>query len=505
MSGQRADRIPVIIGVGQVCDRATNPFEALDSLGLMRVALDAAVQDSGVNILDRLDWLGVEDQISFPDPEIHDRLAAQLPVRPRHVVKTPDASGDGPVRLINDAANLIAAGEISVAIATGGEAMRTANKRAQAEAAQAEAAGAAAKVNKLADVAEANALPMARKYRLLTPIDVYPLYENATRAAWGLTAAEAQAETAAIWSGFSQTANANPHAWLHSPMSADAIATVTADNRMLSYPYTKLMVANNSVNQGAAVLITSLAVARDLGVAEDRIVYIGAGAASHEPDDFLKRDSYTHSASLTASITKTLAFNDLSAGDIDLVELYSCFPCVPKMARRVLGWPLDKPHSVYGGLTFGGGPIGNCMMHAVAAMVEKLRVGGRHGMIVANGGYATHNHAIVLSRSAPVQARHPQDYHVQAVADGLRVPTPELVEDYAGPGEVETFVAPYGRNGEAAFATIIARNPAGARFLAVVSPEDQDWLREITGGVTETVGTRGHAEAMADGRMRWRR
>lgn len=496
------DRIPVIIGVGQVNDRTPDPMQALDSLGLMQAALEAAEADAGVSLLHRLDWLGVEDQISFPDPEIHGHLAARLPVRPPLAVKTFDASGDGPVRLINDAANLIARGAVQIAAAVGAEAMRTANKRAQAEAAAAAARGGAPKVNKLAELAEANATPMARRYRLLTPIDVYPLYENATRAAWGQSVAEAQAETAAIWSGFSRTAADNPHAWLRVPMTPEQIAEVTPDNRMLSFPYTKLMVANSAVNQGAAVIVTSLAMARALGIAEDRLVYVGAGAASHEPDDFLLRDSYTHSASLAASIGSALEFNEVGVGDLDHVELYSCFPCVPKMARRLLGWPLDRPHSVYGGLTFGGGPIGNCMMHAAAAMVEKLRVAGRNGLIVANGGYATHNHAILLSRQAPRGQRR-CDYDAHVAADALRWPVPPLVEDYQGPGRIETYCAPYGRTGTPAFATIVARNEAGARFLATVLPEDEAFLAALVSGETEPVGMAGRAERLDDGRLRW--
>jgi acetyl-CoA C-acetyltransferase len=499
-----AERIAVIIGVGQVNDRPLNPTEGLDSLGLMQAALRRAEADSGVGILDRLDWLGVVDQISFPDPAIHDHVARGLAARPTTVVKTRDASGDGPVRLINDAANLIAAGTIRFAAVTGGEAMRTSNKRAQDRLRSMSSPGAVAKVNRLSDAAEANASRLARSYRLLTPTDVYPLYENATRAAWGLTAAEAQAETAAIWSDFSKIAAANPNAWLRTPVTAQEISKVTADNRMISYPYTKLTVANNSVNQGAAVIITSLAAARTLGVAERKLVYVGAGAASHEQDDFLERDSYQHSASLTASIVQALEFNAITSDDLTHVELYSCFPCVPKMARRVLGWPLEKPHSVYGGLTFGGGPIGNCMMHAAAAMTENLRVGGGNGLIVANGGYATHNHSIVLSSQQRPEVRLPRSYDVHAVADALRGPTPSINEHYVGPGKMETFTAPFGRDGKPTFATVIARNPAGERLLALVSPDDQRLLQALVDGEREPVGSDGFTEKREDGLLRWR-
>jgi len=486
-----ADHIPVLIGVGEICDRPAADGDGLDAIDLMVAALRAAEADVGASILDRLDWLGVEDEISFPMPAPQQVLADRLGVAPRHLVKTFEASGDGPLQLINDAANLIGRGEIRLAAAVGAEALRTAARRAAAIV----AAGGEPPKSSVAEVAAANATPLARKHHLLTPIDVYPLYENATRAAWGQTLEEGQQETAAIWSGFSQVAADNPFAWMRKPVSPEQVAEVTADNRMISFPYTKLMVANASVNMGAAVIVASLAMARELGVPEDRLVYVGPGAAAHESDDFLLRDSYARSASLETTVTAALDRNALKTADIDHVELYSCFPCVPKMARRVLGWPADRPASVYGGLTFGGGPIGNCMMHAAARMVHKLRDGGEHGLIVANGGYATHSHSLVLTRRPVPAGAFPQDYNVQAEADARRGPAPEIIDGYEGEGVIETWTIPFGRKGEPLHATIIARTPAGARFLAHVPGDDRETLDFLMAADAQPVGSAGRCES----------
>ena len=59
------ERIPVIIGVGQINDRPEDPDTGLDSLGLMIAALKLAEQDAGGDILARLDSLAIVDQISF--------------------------------------------------------------------------------------------------------------------------------------------------------------------------------------------------------------------------------------------------------------------------------------------------------------------------------------------------------------------------------------------------------------------------------------------------------
>jgi acetyl-CoA C-acetyltransferase len=495
------DRIPVIVGTGQINDRPADPNDGLDSFGLMMAALRAAEADAGATLLDGVDWLGVEDQISFPDPDIHDRIGAALPHPPRHRERTPLAGGEGPIRLINDAAIAIARGEAQIAAAVGGEAMRTAGQRAKAAAAR----GEPPQPDILGAAAELLATPLMRQYRLVNPIDVYPLYENATRAAWGQSLAEAQAESAAIWSQMSQVAAENPHAWLRRAMTPEQIATVDDDNRMVSFPYSKLMVANNAVNQGAAVILTSLAVARELGIAEDRLIYVGRGAAAHEPDDYLRREGYTRSTSIIATLANVLVFNERSAADLDQVELYSCFPCVPKMARRVLDWPVDKPVTAYGGLTFGGGPIGNCMMHAAAAMTDKLRAGDANGtgLIFANGGFATHNHAILLSRQAPRGIDLAASYDVQAAAETAREPAPPLLDAHVGAGAIESYVMPYGRDGQPRFATIVARTLQGQRFVAHVPGDDHQTLAMLKAENGEPIGSLGRASAMDDGRVRW--
>jgi len=488
------ERTPVIIGVGVINDRAPTGAAGLDSAELMIAALRLAEADSGCRQLNKLDWLGVVRQIAFADPMIEQRVADALPARPKLVTMTQEPSGDGPVRLLNDAANRIGAGEIEIAAVTGGEALRTATMRIKEGLPGA---------SDLAAATDAVARPLWRRFNLIAPADVYALYENATRAAWGQTLADAQDETGAIWSNFSKVAAENEDAWIRRYVDAQTIETVTPDNRMISFPYSKLMIANGAVNQGAAAIIASLAMARRLGVPENRVAHIGAGASAHEPDDFIRRDSYASSASLTATITAALRRNEMSIEDIDHVEFYSCFPCIPKMARRVAGWPIDRPQSVYGGLTFGGGPIANPMMHAIGALVRKLRSGdGATGLIVANGGYATHSHAIVIGR-APSSVAWPCEHDVQAEADALRGPVPPLLDHYAGPGIVETYSVPYDREGRARGATIIGRTSAGARFLASVPAGEIAELNWLTGGDVEPVGSHGEAYGGEGGTL-WR-
>lgn len=205
------------------------------------------------------------------------------------------------------------------------------------------------------------------------------------------------------------------------------------------------------------------------------------------------------------SLRRTLELNAMSIEEIDLVELYSCFPCVPKMARRILGWPVEKPASVFGGLTFGGGPIGNYMSHAVVSMVHRLREKNGVGRLFANGGFATHNHTILLG-SAPIPAAvFPRAFDFQAEADAARGAAPAMAEPYEGPATIETYTVLYERDGSARQGVVVARTPAGERTLAKVLAADTDGIAFLTDGVVEPVATPGTIETGPEGDRVWRR
>src|SRR5205807_8690761 len=168
--------------------------------------------------------------------------------------------------------------------------------------------------------------------------------------------------------------------------------------------YTKLMVANPTVNTGGAILMTSLAKARAAGIAEERLIYPVGGASAEEPRDYLLRDQFYESHPQNAVLEAVMDLVGGSGKAFDAIELYSCFPCVPKMARRTLGLGADVQPTVTGGLTFFGAPLNTYMTHAACAMVRKLRDGANLGLLYGQGGFVTKHHALVLSRQRPVAA-----------------------------------------------------------------------------------------------------
>jgi acetyl-CoA C-acetyltransferase len=485
-------RIPVIIGTGQINDR-----ECIhDSLGLMIEAIKLANQDAGGGWIAQMDSLAVVNQISFPAlGDCAQHLVQHFGLTPKHIEQTPWATGESPVQLLHDAANRIGAGEIEVAVVVGGEALRTAAQRARAATGENRDA-----LREVAQTAKPNLL---KSHGLFAPTDLYPIYENAARSAWGQTLAEGQDESGQIWAGMSAVAAANPTAWLQKPLTPSDIVTADEDNRPIAFPYQKRMVANASVNQGAAFIVTSLQIALDAGIAEDRIVHIGMGAAAHEAHNILKRDHYAEAKGMRVTIEETMKRNGVTVADLDHVELYSCFPCIPKMARRILGWPMDKPITAFGGLTFGGGPIGNYMSHAIGSMVDQLRSRPGKALMFANGGYATHFHAILLSSSPLPHAQFPHDYDCNALAEALRDPVPGIDEGYEGPATIESYTVFYKRDGSVRFGTIIARTQNGDRTVARVDAGDEAMIARLTDGQFDPVGMPGRTEMGQDGLIHW--
>ena len=173
--------------------------------------------------------------------------------------------------------------------------------------------------------------PAMRSTGIILPTRVYPLFENALRHASGQTPEQGARASAELYAAFSRVAATNPAAWNPDPRTADEIGAVGPGNRMVCEPYPLAVNAMPHVDQAAAVLVMSLAAAREAGVPEDRIVHVWGGAAAHDAVDVLTRPTFAASAALSDVLDRTLAAAGLVAADLDVVDVYSCFPVVPKL------------------------------------------------------------------------------------------------------------------------------------------------------------------------------
>jgi acetyl-CoA C-acetyltransferase len=345
--------------------------------------------------------------------------------------------------------------------------------------------------------------PAAKRLSASIPAHIYPFYEIASQAHWGQTPEQARNESGALWGAFSRVAADNPYTWSTQVKDSADIVTPSAGNRLIAWPYTKSMVANPNVNQGAAVLICSLDRAQRAGIPTDRLIYFHAGAAACEPQDYLERDAYHHSVAQDAVLQGVLQKIDKEAAAISHLELYSCFPCVPKMALRSLGLRADTAATVTGGLSFFGGPLNNYMTHAVCAMTRRLRADAHGlGLLYGQGGFVNKHHTLILGARPSERPLTPK-YSVQEHADAARGPVPLLINEYNGPAALETFTILYDRTGVPTHGVAIARVPAGQRLIAMVTAQDRDTLNVLTASDRSAVGQQGTASTLADSLLQW--
>lgn len=487
-----ADRIPVIAGIGEITDRPEDPAQGLEPLALMERALRAAEDDAGAQLLSRIDSLDIVNQVSWPYADMPLQLAQAIGAQPSRANYGP-IGGESPVRFLHEAAARIARGETRIAAICGAEAQNTLDRARRAKI----PLDWTPKPEKFdpplrgIDFLQAAAVNLG----VFMPTTIYPFYENATAAFWGQSPAQAQLESAQLWAEFSQVAATNPYAWLGRAYSAAEIATPSPANRLIAWPYTKLMVANPSVNQGAALLLMSLQAARDAGIAEEKLIFPLGGAAANEPRDYLLRDTYHSSPAQDAVLRRAAAI--AGSEGFSAAELYSCFPCVPKMARRTLDLPATMVPTVTGGLTFFGAPLNTYMTHAACAMVRHLRAEPGQGLLYGQGEFVTKHHALVLGATPGDPATLLRAASVQQEADAARGAVPEFSTTATGPATLETFTIIYDRDGAPTHAAIIAR--CGAQRVLARAPGEQHDAMARLGSLSETpIGSAGRVAAHGD-------
>jgi len=432
--------VPVLVGAGQVLQRAEDPRQAAEPLALMVAALVQAGEDSGApKLLQRADSISVvRGAWRYGDPgrEIARRLAAA----PRETVGTP-YGGNFAQACVIDAARAIQAGRSGIVLVAGAENGRSAGQaqRLGLELPQCEARGAPDR--KLAeDKAIFHDAELARGMNSAS--DVFAVIESAIRFARGESLEAHAARVAALWAGFSAAACDNPHAWIRRPYSADEIGLASPDNPMISYPYTRLMNANARVDMAAGLLLCSLETAGSAGVPEEKLVFLHAATEANDSNFLSTRAELHRSPALRLAGARALALAGRAASEIDHFDLYSCFPSAVQVAALELGVPEGRPLTVTGGLTFAGGPLNSYGLHAVARMAEVVRARrGAVGLVHGNGGWLAKHSIGVYSSEPPGEGFRYAD--LQQEADAL--PLREALVDFAGPVTLEAYTVAHQR------------------------------------------------------------
>ncbi|QQD17332.1 hypothetical protein I6N98_13280 [Spongiibacter nanhainus] len=488
----------VIVGIGEVTEKLDAGVIGREPMRLIVEAIEQAIIDCGADagqLKNSLSALRIINQMGWAYEDIAGLTASTLGLQNIECEESP-VGGNMPTLYLTDAAKQVQSGEQKMVVIAGGEAtasLMAAGKLQQRPDWTPPAAGRPRP--KKADFFH----PEALKYGLNMPVDVYPLYDNAIRAAWGQSFEEAQLESGVIGAGMAAAAAENPYSWMGMALESDDISQPSENNRMVVHPYTKWMIANPVVNQASACIVTSYETAMALGIAEEKLVYVGSGVGGAEPRDILSRSGFTEAHAMSAVLKKTLDVNGVE-GEPELVELYSCFPCVPKLARRALGLSEEKKLSVTGGLTFFGAPVNNYMGHAITAMVRALRAGqGGNGLLYGNGEFVTKHHAVMLYRR-PVAAAV-ENVDLQPELDANYGDVPEVLPEFEGVSSIESYVVWYGRDGAPERATVVCRTESGKRHLAAV--KSADTLSLLVSDKEEAVGQTGVSQVGEDGMNYW--
>lgn len=501
------DRTPVLIGSGQFTYRG-EPQDSPSPTKLLKIAALAAAQDAGLteNALAGLDSLAVVGfTVDAPGGGRATPHSSNPPASLAEAIGAAPAwqvyshmGGNSPQQLINTLCERIARGQTAFALAVGCEFLGSATKRLT-------------RGLGFEDWNEDTTLPAPERigdprpgvtpyearHGLGRPINVYPLFENALRARDGRSIGDHQKRLGELFAPFTEVAAQNRDAWFPISRTAEELVSVTERNRMVGFPYTKYLNAIMEVDQSAAVLVTSLAKARELGVDEDKLVYLHGCADAADLWYPLERQDFHSSPAMRLTGQRALEMAGIGLEDIGHIDLYSCFPVAVEIGAEELGLKLDDPRglTLTGGLPYFGGPGNNYAMHSIGAVMRRLRANpGDYGLITANGWFLTKQSTGIYSTRRPERPFERQDPAVlQRQIDSL--PHPEIVEAPQGRAVIETYTVVHGREGYL-MGIVVGRDEADRRFVAH-TPTDPETLHGLES--VESVGRTGRVGPATDG------
>lgn len=437
---------PVIVGVGQSVQHTDDLDAALDPARLMCAAIGHAVGDAGLRSLPNPQSVRVVNLLTWKYGDPAWVVADLLGITPDETACT-TMGGQSPQSLVNSTAADIQAGKLDFAVLTGGEARRT---RVRARKAGVDLTWPRAPEDRVPrTIGEDLTLnhPAELERGVMMPVQIYPIFETAIRAAAHRDVDEHVIRISEMWSRFSAVAAANPWAWSRRQRTPEEIRTPSPTNRMIGLPYTKYMNSNNDVDMAAALLMCSVARAESLGIPRDRWVFVHAGTDCHEHAFVSNRWSFAETPAIELGGRRVLELAGCGIDDIAAIDLYSCFPSAVQLGAQSLGLSLERQLTRTGGLAFAGGPWNNYVMHAIATMVGDLRTQpGELGLVWANGGYAT-KHAFGIYSTEPPRRGFRHD-SPQAAIDAM--PRRELAPpaEAAGPTAIEAYTVMHSRDGE---------------------------------------------------------
>jgi acetyl-CoA C-acetyltransferase len=483
---------PVLAGAGQSSERPADPgYAALSPIGLAVAAAQAALADTGLDaaaIAPLIDVVAATRQFDNSTPmapapfgrstNFPRSVTSRIGADPRRAVLEV-VGGNGPQHLVNEFAAEIAAGRASWVLIAGAEAISTARHLAETGQSADWSDDPGGDLEDRGWGLQGMITFQSMLHGLVDAPILYGMVENARRGRLGLGAEAYATSMGELFAPFTRVAAGNPHSVFRDEMDAATLARVDERNRIIAAPYPRFLVSRDLVNQGAAILLTSLGEARRAAIAEDRLVYL-AGHADVRELDLLDRPDLSTAPSQAAAVRHALEVAGTTLDEISWFDLYSCFPVAVSNVLDGLGLAPDDPRgfTLTGGLPFFGGAGNNYSAHAIAEAVARARSEpGSLGLVGANGGILS-KYSVGVYTTTPTPWRADNSAQLQA---GLgQVQTVESTDRPDGWARIEAWTVKHGKKSRNAI--VIGRLEAdGRRFIATGLPGDERLLALLEG------------------------
>lgn len=449
-------RTPVIVGRAQVVGPPVDLEHPVHPIDLMATATRTALADAGLPAA-TVDTVGVIGGIHrHPNPA--GAIAHHIGCPDAHSIVT-TWGGNTPVAFLGELGRRIVAGSVDVAVFVGGEANRTRDALRRVDrdvewtggpdGGEPETWGTALKMGGAEVIERGGEMPR----------NTYAVFDSALRAAAAESLDEARDRDAALWAGYSAVAAENPDLDTDA-MDAATIRTPSADNRMVSWPYTKAMCANNRVDQAGALIVCSAEAADRLGVPAANRVYLHDTVNASDTDSFLVRDRLDEVPGLDgAAAVLQQRWGPLD--ELAHVDLYGCFPSIVHYTANALGLRPGRDLTVTGGLGFMGAPLNFAAGQSLIGMIRVLRDDpGSFGLVQGNGGHAA-KHAFGIYSTTP-----PDSLPTITTLDHDQVVVPMADGAAGGTATIDGITVEYGRRGPERAIAVCRLDGHGGRLWA---------------------------------------
>jgi len=472
-----AQYTPVLVGVGVATQRHEDPSDALEPLELMFDAVRTAGEDCGAaELLREVEQIAVPRgrwQYRNPGGAIAREIGAD------NAKSILSSVGVLQQSLIASACQDIASGKIGSAIVTGAD--------AGYRMLRARIIGSQLSESEQHDEPDVKLEPAAELRHeaelaagLRMPVGLYALIESARRASAGLSVQEHREQIARGYARFSEIAAQNPHAWTQEARSAADICNAGKKNPMQAFPYTRSHCSTWNVDQAAALLLCSEEKADALGIEHSRRVYpLGSVESNHMVPVSARRDLVE---CVGARIAADALYKEIGIEpeDVDLVDLYSCFPIAVDCFSGAARLPAGRDLTITGSMAFAGGPYNNYFFQATARAAELIRAkAGCTALLSCVSGVMTKQAFAMWSIDKPERGfvRLDVSDEVAGQCSALEVET-----EFSGEGAVVACTVVYGSGAADAYAVVLLDTTCGRRSLAtsydattIQSIETEEW------------------------------